>query len=171
MPSARRAARRLEHPRSPTSSLSLVPAQACTFRFVVFWDFVLFAIWAGSDGGVPARCTTGALGSVPHRSDQIAEQLSQWRAVCQRTAPMRGHPNTTGLSFSNTDTARQLETVRYRLTGNRNFAHNLDYPYHADQFARDVREWVAATEVEPKRHGQMLFFALRGVQQGGCPTI
>ena len=41
-------------------------------------------------------------------------------------------------------------------------AHDPHYPYHADQYARDVREWVAATEIEPKRHGQMLIFVLGG---------
>ena len=44
----------------------------------------------------------------------------------------------------------------------RELAHDAQYPYHADQYARDVREWVAATEVEPKRHGQMVIFALGG---------
>ena len=75
---------------------------------------------------------------------------------------MRGHPNTTGPNPSSTDTERQLETVRYHLIGNRSLHTTPDYLYHADQYARDVREWVAATEVEPKRHGQMLIFALGG---------
>ena len=39
-------------------------------------------------------------------------------------------------------------------------AHDPHYPYYADQYARDVREWVAATELEEKRQGQMLIFAL-----------
>ena len=35
-------------------------------------------------------------------------------------------------------------------------AHAPHYPHYADQCARDVREWVAATEVDEKRHGQLL---------------
>ena len=41
-------------------------------------------------------------------------------------------------------------------------AHDSQYPYYADQYARDVREWVACTEVEEKRQGQLLIFALGG---------
>ena len=41
-------------------------------------------------------------------------------------------------------------------------AHCQDYPYYADQYARDVREWVACTEVDERRQGQLLIFALGG---------
>lgn len=41
-------------------------------------------------------------------------------------------------------------------------AHDAHYPYYADQYARDVREWVAATEFEEKRQGLMFIFALGG---------
>ena len=41
-------------------------------------------------------------------------------------------------------------------------AHDPQYPDYADQYARDVREWVFATAAEEKRQGQLLVFALGG---------
>ena len=41
-------------------------------------------------------------------------------------------------------------------------AHDRDYPYYADQYAKGVRDWVAATEVPEHRQGQMLIWALGG---------
>ena len=40
------------------------------------------------------------------------------------------------------------------------------YPYYADQFAKDVRELVAAIEVVESRQGQLLIFALGGTARG-----
>ena len=40
--------------------------------------------------------------------------------------------------------------------------HDSAYPYYADQYARDVREWVACIEVDEKRQGQLLIFAFGG---------
>ena len=36
------------------------------------------------------------------------------------------------------------------------------YPYYADQYAKDVRDWVVATEVPEHRQGQLLIFAMGG---------
>ena len=42
-------------------------------------------------------------------------------------------------------------------------AHDLHYPYCVDPCSRDVREWVAATEVDERRHGQLFVFAFGAV--------
>ena len=44
-------------------------------------------------------------------------------------------------------------------------AHHIHCPYYADQYGRDVREWVATTEVNEKRHGQLFIFALGGASR------
>ena len=41
-------------------------------------------------------------------------------------------------------------------------AHDPIYLYHADQYAKDVRDWVVATEVPEHRQGQLLIWALGG---------
>lgn len=41
-------------------------------------------------------------------------------------------------------------------------AHDIPYPYYADQYAKDARDWVIATEVPAYRQGQMLIWALGG---------
>ena len=40
--------------------------------------------------------------------------------------------------------------------------HDPFYPDHADEYARDVREWVCGIEVPEKRQGQAVIYALSG---------
>ena len=40
--------------------------------------------------------------------------------------------------------------------------HDREYPYYVDQYAKDVRDWVVATEVLEHRQGQLLIWALGG---------
>ena len=41
-------------------------------------------------------------------------------------------------------------------------AHDPVYPYYADQYAKDVRDWLVATEQPEARQGQLLIWALGG---------
>ena len=56
--------------------------------------------------------------------------------------------------------AGKSENPPYWETG---LAHDSQYPDYADQYARDVREWVARTEGEECKQGQLFIFALGGV--------
>ena len=38
----------------------------------------------------------------------------------------------------------------------------MQYPYHVDQYAKDVRYFALATEVPEHRQGQMFIFVLGG---------
>ena len=41
-------------------------------------------------------------------------------------------------------------------------AHDPTYPSHADQYAKDVRDWFVATEIPEQRQGQFVICFLGG---------
>ena len=82
--------------------------------------------------------------------------------LCPPAVLMRGHPQYHGAQPFQYRFGAAVGNSKVFSSREPELAHEPSYPYHSDQYARDVREWVAATGIEPKRHGRMRIVALGG---------